>query len=226
MSRGFIQLHRKIQDEWFWNDPRLVQTMIGLLLRANHEPKEVSFKGEKRLINRGEHITTYRDLANEWGCGRSTVERTIKILVKGDELNLVPTKATHIKVNRYDYFLSDDFVSDAGSKRDEDGTELRLNNNYNNYNNETDTMIEDFQSSTEGIEALQEDVEFKEMLMREFDLPKYKLDDEIYHMESCYETNGKVPKNWKGALKKWLIVRKKFKDGDYDIMMATYGPEM
>ena len=72
MSRGFIQLHRKIQDEWFWNDPRLVQTMIGLLLRANHEPKEVSFKGEKRLINRGEHITTYRDLANEWGCGRST----------------------------------------------------------------------------------------------------------------------------------------------------------
>ena len=83
MPQGFIQLHRKIQEEWFWNNSKLSHLMVDLILRANHEAKEVSFKGEKRTINRGETITTYRDLGQELGSSKSTIERLIKKLIKG-----------------------------------------------------------------------------------------------------------------------------------------------
>ena len=132
MSQGFIQLHRKIQEEWFWNHSKLSHLMVDLILRANHEPKEVSFKGEKRTINRGEHITTYRDIAQDLGSSKSTIERLIKQLIKGDELEIIPTKATHIRVVKYDYYLNDDFSPKMGNAWDKDGTRESLNNNDNN----------------------------------------------------------------------------------------------
>ena len=55
MSQGFIQLYRKILDEWFWSDSKLCHLMITLILEANHQLKEVNFQGKKRIIGIGEH---------------------------------------------------------------------------------------------------------------------------------------------------------------------------
>ena len=34
MSQGFIQLHRKIQEEWFWNNSKLSHLMVDLILNT------------------------------------------------------------------------------------------------------------------------------------------------------------------------------------------------
>ena len=52
MSQGFIQLHRKILDEWFWKKPTIGHLMNTLLLLANHKKAIIPFEGKKRIINR------------------------------------------------------------------------------------------------------------------------------------------------------------------------------
>ena len=224
-SRGFIQLHRKIQDEWFWNNSQLAHLMISLILRANHELKEVSFKGEKRTIKRGEHITTLRDLGEALGFGRSTVGRYLKKLEKGNEIQLLPTKATHVRVLRYEYFLRDDFDSKVGKRWDKDGTKEGLNNNYNNDKNyENDDNIQTTEGKKSYDEVRKTIKENKGLLTRmreEFEFSEKEIFESIDHMVYHYQEHNRYPENWEGALKKWLLKGKKFKDGDYETMMAA-----
>ena len=208
MSQGFIQLQRKIQEEWFWNDSKLSHLMVDLILRANHEPKEVSFKGEKRTINRGEHITTYRDIAQDLGSSKSTIERLIKQLIKGDELEIIPTKATHIRVVKYDYYLNDDFSPKMGNAWDKDGTRESLNNNDNNDKKNIYTLA-DLQSANEGIEAILEDKDYLNEIMNQFSINEQQLESEIDHMKNDYIQKGKRTKDWKASLKVWMHYRKK-----------------
>ena len=212
MSQGFIQLHRKIQEEWFWNDSKLSHLMIDLILRANHEAKEVSFKGEKRTINRGETITTYRDLGQELGYSKSTIGRSIKKLIKGGELEIIPTKATHIIVVKYDYYLNDDFSPQIGNAWEKDGTKESLNNNYNNEN--TTHNIADRKSAEVSYDEMIEDEEFMNDLKKKFFFVTKNIDDELYTMLAHYEENGNSPRNWKAAFKKWLMRLKKFRRED------------
>ena len=213
MSQGFIQLHRKIQEEWFWNNSKLSHLMVDLILRANHEPKEVSFKGEKRTINRGEHITTYRDLAQDLGSSKSTIERLIKQLIKGGELEIIPTKATHIRVAKYDYYLNDDFSLKMGNAWDKDGTRESLNNNDNNDKNNIYTLA-DLQSADEALEAILEDKDYLNEIMNRFSINEEQLESEIDHMRNDYIQKGKRTKDWKASLKVWMHYRKKNLD-DY-----------
>ena len=212
MSQGFIQLQRKIQEEWFWNNSKQSHLMVDLILRANHEAKEVSFKGEKRTINRGEHITTYRDLAQDLGSSKSTIERLIKKLIKGGELEIIPTKSTHIKVVKYDYYLNDDFSPKMGNSWAKDGTKESLNNNYNNEN--TTHIIADRKSAEVSYDEMIEDEEFMNDLKKKFIFVTKNIDDELYTMESYYEEKGTSPRNWKAAFKKWLMRLKKFRRED------------
>ena len=108
MVNGFIQLHRKIIDEWFWNNPKLAHLMVTLILEANHKSKEVFFECIKRLVRRGETIRATRKLESLTGMSRSTISRLLKAICKGEEIEIIATKASHIRILRYDYFLSSD----------------------------------------------------------------------------------------------------------------------
>ena len=92
MVNGFIQLHRKIIDEWFWNNPKLAHLMVTLILEANHKSKEVSFDCKKRLVRRGETIRATRKLESLTGMSRSTISRLLKAHVKVRKLKLLQQK--------------------------------------------------------------------------------------------------------------------------------------
>jgi|LWDU01.1.fsa_nt_gi transcription initiation factor IIE alpha subunit len=203
MSQGFIPLYRKIQDEWFWTNSKYAQAMIWLLLKANHEDKEVTFKGAKRTIKRGEHITTYRDLAEDWGCSKSTIERTLRALEEEGEIRIIETKATHIKIIKYDYYLHDDFVPMMGNSRDKHGTRESLNNNDNNDKNNIYNQT-DIKSVNGDISEIMEDEAFISEIKRKFSLNDHTLENEIDHMFNSFLEKNKITNNWKASLKNWL----------------------
>ena len=226
MSQGFIQLHRKIQDEWFWTNSKYAHAMIGLLLRANHEDKEVTFQGAKRTIKRGEHIATYRDLAEDWGCSKSTIERTLRALKENGEIRIIETKATHIKIIKYDYYLNDDFVPMMGNSRDKHGTRESLNNNDNNENKINTMNIADLKTSEReksATEEIMEDEGFINGIIKKFHIGLPDIKDEIYEMESYYEEKCEKPNSWKPALKTWLIRGKKIEKNINNRMMDDSG---
>ena len=198
MVNGFIQLHRKIIDEWFWNNPKLAHLMVTLILEANHKSKEVSFECKKRLVRRGETIRATRKLESLTGMSRSTISRLLKALCKGEEIEIIATKASHIRILRYDYFLS----SDLNENWDKDGTGMGLNNNDNNTN-----TIADYKSAKE---EFFNDEESVNKVMNDFGINSIsKLEDEINHLIADYLEKGKSTKNFLSSVNKWLIIRRK-----------------
>ena len=199
MPQGFIQLHRKILDEWFWKDPKLAHLMVTLILEANHQPKMVSFQGEKRMIGRGETVRTTRDLSSKTGISKSSISRMLKKLCEVDEIKILETKASHIKVLRYHHFLT----SDLDENWDKDGTGMGLNNNDNNTN-----TIADYKSAKE---EFFNDEESVNKVMNDFGINSIsKLEDEINHLIADYLEKGKSTKNFLSSVNKWMINRKKF----------------
>ena len=198
MSQGFIQLHRKILDEWFWSDSKLCHLMITLILEANHQLQEVSFQGKKRTIGVGETIRTTRQLASITGIPKSSISRMLKKLCEVDEIKILETKASHIKVLRYHHFLT----SDLDENWDKDGTGMGLNNNdNNNTNNQTDVKSV--------YEEIFYDESFIESVKNKFRLNDEQLEDEIDHMYHSFSEKNKISNNWKSSLKTWLYSGRK-----------------
>jgi len=198
MSQGFIQLHRKILDEWFWSDSKLCHLMITLILEANHQLQEVSFQGKKRTIGVGETIRTTRQLASITGIPKSSISRMLKKLCEVNEIRILETKASHIKVLRYNQFLT----SDLDENWDKDGTGMGLNNNDNNTN-----TIADYESAKE---EFFNDEESVNKVMNDFGINSIsKLEDEIDHLIADYLEKGKSTKNFLSSVNKWLIIRRK-----------------
>jgi len=193
MSQGFVPIHRKILDEWFWTNSKYAQAMIWLLLKANHEDHEVTFKGAKRTIKRGEHITTYRDLAEDWGCSKSTIERTLRALEEEGEIRIIETKATHIKIIRYEQFLASDFDKNW----DKSGTEVGLNNNDNNIYTfaEYQSAKNEFLSDNDVVDKMRS--KYSKTLAR--------IDQESTLMIKHYYKKGKQIEDFEDALDTWLL---------------------
>lgn len=84
-SRGFILLHRQIQDHWIWTantpfDDR--SAWIDLLLLANHEDKKIPYNKGFRMVKRGQHLTSQAKLAERWHWSRDRVKRFLQRLKK------------------------------------------------------------------------------------------------------------------------------------------------
>jgi len=134
-------------------------------------------------------------------------------LIKGGELEIIPTKATHIRVVKYDYYLNDDFSLKMGNAWDKDGTRESLNNNDNNDKNNIYTLA-DLQSADEALEAILEDKDYLNEIMNRFSINEEQLESEFDHMRNDYIQKGKSTKDWKASLKVWMHYRKKNLD-DY-----------
>ena len=199
MSQGFIQLHRKILDEWFWKDPKLAHLMVTLILEVNHQPKMVSFQGEKRMIGRGETIRTTRQLDSITGIPKSTISKMLKRLCKENEIEIIKTKASHIRILKYEQYLTDDFDENW----DKDGTEMGLNNNDKNDNNYINNQ-KDIKSFNEVVAEIMDDESFIENIKDKFQLNDQQLEDEVDHMYCSHLENDKPINNPKASFKNWL----------------------
>lgn len=141
MNRGFITLHRKVQEHWLWscekefNKP---QAFIDLLLLANHEPKTINIGNEIITVERGQHVTSEIKLMARWGWGKTKLRNFLKLLENdGIIIKNSNKKQTTITICNYsDYQL--DKTTDkpqTNHKQTTDKPQTYTNNNDNNYNN-------------------------------------------------------------------------------------------
>ena len=85
MDKGWIKLHRQIQDNMLWNDSEAFDrrsAWIDLIMMANVQDKEIFYRGQLLKIKRGQVYTSVRKLATRWRWSRDKVNRFIKMLEK------------------------------------------------------------------------------------------------------------------------------------------------
>lgn len=165
MGKGWICLHREIQDSWLWNaDPySKAQAWIDLLLTANHMDRKIYVNGSLQLIKRGQFLTSERKLAERWKWSRPKVKRFLDTLVSDEMITYEcssnvttnvttndTTNGTTITIVNYDKFQ--DVRSANVTTNDTTNVTTNVttvepptipptlprsctNNNYNNYNN-------------------------------------------------------------------------------------------
>ena len=86
-NKGWICLHRSIQDSWLWENKKDEcfsngQAWIDMILLANHEDKKIRLNGDIVTIKRGQFHTSIVKLAKRWNWSRNRVTRFIKLLEK------------------------------------------------------------------------------------------------------------------------------------------------
>lgn len=105
MNKGWITLHRKIQDCWIWEEDEPFDrrsAWIDLLLLANHEDAKVFFDGDLITVQRGQRITSIRKLAERWKWSRTKVTKFLDILEKdGMITRRSDTKKTLLTIENY-----------------------------------------------------------------------------------------------------------------------------
>ncbi len=81
--KGWIKLHRKLQDCWIWLDSEPYDkrsAWVDLLLAANHSDSKILFDGEFKVVKRGQILTSVRSLAARWRWSKEKVRRYISLL--------------------------------------------------------------------------------------------------------------------------------------------------
>lgn len=82
-DKGWIKTYRKIQDCWIWLDKEPFDkrsAWIDLLLTANHADKKILFNGELITIERGQILTSIRQLADKWKWSYDKVLRFLRLI--------------------------------------------------------------------------------------------------------------------------------------------------
>lgn len=111
---GWIKLHRKIIDNWIWEDPEKLKAWIDILLMVNHEDRQVPFNGHIITIKRGQKLTSIAKLSDRWGWNRKRVARFLDLLEEaGMCLTNRTTNGTTIFVQNYG--LYQDFPTTEGT---------------------------------------------------------------------------------------------------------------
>ena len=82
-DKGWIKLHRSLQDCWIWTidepfDKR--SAWVDLLMLANHKDVKLMFNGELATIQRGQILTSVRKLSSRWKWSTNKVYRFLNQL--------------------------------------------------------------------------------------------------------------------------------------------------
>ena len=105
MSKGWICLHRCIQEHWIWQDANRFKWWVDLLLKANNKDAKVLIDGSLVDCKRGQFITSLGKLAEEWMVSRDTVRRFLDALENDLMIARVSThKMTQIIICNYDSY--------------------------------------------------------------------------------------------------------------------------
>lgn len=107
-DNGWIRLHRKLRDNWLWQERRTfsrAEAWIDLLLRSCHEKKKLFFRNELHNLQRGQLVTTLSDLASNWKWDKSKTRRFIQLLAEDGMIEHDTTRnATIITILNYDNY--------------------------------------------------------------------------------------------------------------------------
>ena len=138
VNNGWICLHRKIRDNWIWEDPEKLRAWIDILLMVNHEDKTIPFNGKLITVHKGQKLTSIVQLAERWGWTRNRVYRFLALLKADNMCNTDSTpNGTLITVINWDSYQSMGTTNGTTSGTPNGttgGTQTTMSNNYKQYN--------------------------------------------------------------------------------------------
>lgn len=156
MAKGFISIHRQIEDNWVWfSEPfSKGQAWIDLLLLANHKENFIIKRGIRVIVKRGQIGWCVDTLAQRWKWSRGKVERFFLLLEKDNQIvrqkNNITTLLSIVNYDKYQQ--GDNPNNNTSSKANGQQTvnqtikQTDTNNNDNKLNNENNEN-NDFEKS-------------------------------------------------------------------------------
>ncbi|AFM41947.1 hypothetical protein Desaci_3039 [Desulfosporosinus acidiphilus SJ4] len=145
MAKGWISVHRQIQNHWLWEDKPFSkgQAWIDLLLMANHEDSKFLLGNQIIEAKRGDVITSEVKLAKHWGWSRTKV-RTFLELLEADSMIVKKSDSKKTALTVVNYGLWQDMQTAKEQQKDSIRTTLvhqkNTINNVNNYNNSNNNI--------------------------------------------------------------------------------------
>ncbi len=146
-KKGWIHLHRKIQDCILWESPEPFDcrsAWIDLILLANHEDKRMIFDGQPITVKKGQRITSVRVLAQRWHWGNN---KTLKYLRMLEEENMIvrdsDKRRTLLTIVNYDVYndtINTDEYTDGTETEQQRNTDGTLTEHWRN-TDESQTRI-------------------------------------------------------------------------------------
>lgn len=106
-DKGWISLHRRIKDNWVWNDKPFNRgaAWVDMLLMASYQDTTIMFNHNPVEIKKGSFVTSSRKLADRWGWSRGKLERFLTELVDEQMITQnVTAKQTIITIVNYSDF--------------------------------------------------------------------------------------------------------------------------
>lgn len=141
MAKGWISIHRQLQNHWLWGDKPFSkgQAWVDLLLSANHEDCKFLLGGQLIEAKKGDVITSELKLMERWGWSKSkvrafleTLENESMIVKKADK------KKTTLSLVNYRVW-QDSQTAEKPPKDHRETTEGPLKDTINNVNNSNNT---------------------------------------------------------------------------------------
>lgn len=98
MSQGWIKLHRKITDSYFWSDKPFSrgQAYIDLILKANHKCAEIYIRNQLIKVDRGQSARSEVSLSKDWGWSRQKVRCFLAQLEQNGKIEHLKTHLTSV----------------------------------------------------------------------------------------------------------------------------------
>ena len=146
--KGYISLHRQIQEHWLWKEKRELskfEAWTDILLNVNHSKARVVIKNTVYNIDRGESVMSLKNWADRWNWSRSRVKRFLSLLEKDEMIRMKSdTTTTHLTICKYDSYQGErnGYETKVNIKRTSNEHQTNINNNDNNNNNDNKLKIE------------------------------------------------------------------------------------
>lgn len=148
--KGWISIHRAIQDHWIWADQRYLKWWLTLLLNVNHEGKMFPVGMKKYECNPGQSFRSIEQWSDMFSCSKKT---TLKFFNMLEDDGMISCQILG-KGNRRKHMLTVENWDKYQNKETENYTErvpdntpkeypnIPPNNNDNNENNDNNKRAE------------------------------------------------------------------------------------
>ena len=105
---GWIKIYRQIRNHWIWKDKEPFDkrsAWIDLLLSVNHKSKKIPFENDFIEIERGQTLTSIKQLAERWSWSRHKVSDYLNQLEQDTMIVQVrDTRKTLVSIVNYNKY--------------------------------------------------------------------------------------------------------------------------
>jgi len=219
---GWIKIHRKIQNNWLWQEHRKFskfEAWVSLLLKANHKENKILVGNEIITIQAGSFMTSEVNLSKEWGWSRNTVRKFLSLLKNEKMLTQIcTTKYTIISIENWAlYQFNEQQVEQQIEQQTEQQVNIKLNTNKNDKNDKNEKKIRNNIAASE--ETSPADTakankhkygEYNHVLLKDEELQKLKeeysnWEELIKYLDEYIEMKGYKAKSHYLCIKKWVV---------------------